>query len=396
MSLLDFFLLAVTLLVLLPVAVLFTEVLFAISNRSNPPAARGERLRLAVIMPAHNEASVIAAALQSVRPQLEWTDRMLVVADNCSDETANIAIKEGAEVIVRNDLTHRGKGYALDFGVRHLRTDPTSVVIFLDADCRVAPDSISQLARKAAQMMRPVQALYLMRAPRSAEVLTRIGQFAWTVKNHVRPLGLHKLGLPCQLMGTGMAFPWSCIESAELATDHIVEDLKLGIDLARAGTPPLFVPEALVTSDFPASREGMREQRTRWEHGHIGTILGEVPSLILDAFRSKDIKLLAFALDLSVPPLALLSLVTCVVWSASAFLYVFAKVQLPLVIATSAAALLAVSVLLSWARYGRNIVSLGDLLLAAPYAIWKIPLYARFLVARQKRWVRSKRDEDPK
>jgi len=162
------------------------------------------------------------------------------------------------------------------------------------------------------------------------------------------------------------------------------------------GTPPLFVPEALVTSDFPASREGMREQRTRWEHGHIGTILGEVPSLILDAFRSKDIKLLAFALDLSVPPLALLSLVTCVVWSASAFLYVFAKVQLPLVIATSAAALLAVSVLLSWARYGRNIVSLGDLLLAAPYAIWKIPLYARFLVARQKRWVRSKRDEDPK
>jgi cellulose synthase/poly-beta-1,6-N-acetylglucosamine synthase-like glycosyltransferase len=306
-----------------------------------------------------------------------------------------VAIKEGAEVIVRNDLRHRGKGYALDFGIRHLEADPAGVVIFIDADCCVAPDSIDQLVRMSALTMRPVQALYLMHAPRAAGILTRISQFAWTVKNHVRPLGLYKLGLPCQLMGTGMAFPWSCIESARLATDHIVEDLKLGIDLARAGTPPLFCPEALVTSKFPTSREGMREQRTRWEHGHIGVILGEVPRLILDAFRSKDIKLLAFTLDLSVPPLALLALVTCVVWSASAFLYFFTKAQLPLAIATSAVALLAASVLLSWARYGRNIVSLGDLLLAAPYAIWKIPLYARFMIARQKSWVRSVRDDDP-
>jgi len=395
MTLLEFLLLAVSLLVLLPVAVLFTEAFFAISDHRNSPAALGERHRLAVIVPAHNEASVIAVALQSIRSQLEGTDRMIVVADNCSDDTANVAINEGAEVIVRDDLTHRGKGYALNFGIRHLEADPVRVVIFIDADCRVAPDSISQLARLSALTLRPVQALNLMHAPRSAAILTRIGQFAWTVKNHVRPLGLHKLGFPCQLMGTGMAFPWSCIKSARLATEDIVEDLKLGIDLARAGTPPLFCPEAMVTSEFPSSREAIREQRMRWEHGHIGVILGEAPRLIWDAFRLKDLNLLAFALDLSVPPLALLTLVTCLVWSASAFFYVFSKAQFPLVIATSAVALLAASVLFSWTRYGRKIVSLGDLLVAVPYAIWKIPLYAKFIMARQKNWIRSKRGDDP-
>jgi hypothetical protein len=49
---------------------------------------------------------------------------------------------------------------------------------------------------------------------------------------------------------------------------------------------------------------------------------------------------------------------------------------------------------MAWVRYGRRVISFGSLAMAIPYALWKIPLYAKFLVARQMDWVRSKRNED--
>jgi glycosyltransferase involved in cell wall biosynthesis len=197
------------------------------------------RPRLAVLIPAHNEASIIVATIGSVLPQLSTLDRLLVVADNCLDETAAIASAAGAQVIERSDTTRRGKGYALDFGVRHLGTDATEVAVIVDADCQVAAGALDRLARRCVRSRRPVQALYLMYARNGAGFRTRIAQFAWIVKNKIRPLGLHRLGLPCQLMGTGMAFPWSCLATGSLATGHLVEDLKLGIDLARGRAPAL-------------------------------------------------------------------------------------------------------------------------------------------------------------
>ena len=382
------------LLLLVPVTVLLAEVLLALTSRDPETLGEGVRSRLAVLMPAHNEAPVIADSIRSVLPQLSPADRLLVVADNCSDETATVASAAGAQVIVRSDTTRRGKGYALDFGVRYLRADAPEVVMIIDADCQVAADALDRLARRCVRSGRPVQALYLMYAPNGAGFETRIAQFAWIVKNQIRPLGLHRLGLPCQLMGTGMAFPWSCLTAVALATDHIVEDLKLGIDLARAGMPPLFCPEALVTSAFPISGEGVRAQRTRWEHGHLGIILSEAPRLFLDSVVRLSPPLLALALDVSVPPLALLTLLVLGVWFASTLLYHFTSAAFPLLISSGALGMLALAVVLSWVSYGRRIVSLGDLAFLAFYALAKVPLYAKFLVARQSDWVRSKRDGD--
>ena len=53
-----------------------------------------------------------------------------------------------------------------------------------------------------------MQILDLMTAPEDSPINYRVAEFAWRVNNWVRPLGLAALGLPCQLMGTGMAFPW--------------------------------------------------------------------------------------------------------------------------------------------------------------------------------------------
>jgi cellulose synthase/poly-beta-1,6-N-acetylglucosamine synthase-like glycosyltransferase len=382
------------LLSLLPVSVLFLEILLAVTKSARSVPQSGERRRVTVVMPAYNEASIIADTLRSIAPQLSESDRLLVVADNCLDDTAAIARSEGAEVIVRSDLARRGKGYALDFGIRHLELDPPDVVIVIDADCQVAPGSVDKLARLCAHTARPIQALYLMYAGKNAGLKMRIAEFAWIVRNQVRPTGLHRLGLPCQLMGTGMAFPWLSIRTAKLATGHIVEDLKLGIDLARAGTPPMFCPDALVTSEFPTTSDGVQGQRARWEHGHLSVIVSDVPSMLLRSLTKPNINLLALTLDLSVPPLALLTLLVLVVWCASTIFFIFANIVLPFGIATTAALLLVLSVLMSWLRFGRRIISLRSLALAIGYALWKIPLYGKFLFARQADWVRTKRKED--
>ena len=392
MIVLEVLLVATTLLLLLPVMVLFVEVLLALTTRESKATLMDRRPRLAIVMPAHDEESIIATALRAVIPQLNPTDRLIVIADNCSDQTASIAAAEGAEVIVRWDSIRRGKGYALDFGVRHLERDSPEIVVIVDADCLVTPGSLDRLAHACARTARPAQALYLMQAPEGASPLMRIAEFAGALKNRVRPLGLRRMGLPCQLMGTGMAFPWTTISTANLATGHIVEDLKLGIDLARAGTPPLFCPEALVTSKFPESSEGIKSQRTRWEHGHLGVILSDGPSLIIESVMTMNISLMALALDLIIPPLALLMFLVVGIWLTALIWYAVSGDQAPLTLATLAGALLTLSVLLSWMRFGRRIVTLGGLMLGVVYALWKIPLYAKFLVARQLDWVRSKRD----
>ncbi len=89
---------------------------------------------------------MIEPTLESIQAQLTDADRLIVVADNCTDMTAEVAWRASAEVIQRNDPDHRGKGYALSFGIEHLRDDPRDVVIIVDADCLLGADALAHLA----------------------------------------------------------------------------------------------------------------------------------------------------------------------------------------------------------------------------------------------------------
>jgi glycosyltransferase involved in cell wall biosynthesis len=156
-------------------------------------------------------------------------------------------------VVERSNDRQRGKGYALDFGVRHLASAAPDVIIIVDADCQISDGFVERLATCCIDSGRPTQSLNLMRAPAGSGLKVQIAEFAWCVKNRVRPRGWARLGLPCQLMGTGMAFAWRDLPLIDLASGHIVEDLKMGLDFCRSGKPPLFCPDALVTSYFPRS-----------------------------------------------------------------------------------------------------------------------------------------------
>src|ERR1039458_5973497 len=133
----------------IPVALLLFEVVAAIvlpARKYSQRSIQGPRPRVAVIIPAHNESVGLLPTVEDVKKQLRVGDRLLVVADNCTDDTAVVASTAGAELIERVEPTKIGKGYALDFGLNHLSLDPPAIVIFIDADCRITEGTIGQLA----------------------------------------------------------------------------------------------------------------------------------------------------------------------------------------------------------------------------------------------------------
>lgn len=380
-----------------PVAVFVIEVIAALilprrSDRLHKDINSDRRPRVAVLIPAHDESAGLLPTLADLKVQLGSGDRLLVVADNCTDDTAATAVAGGAEVIERHDPKRRGKGYALDFGLAHLSSDAPDVVIIVDADCRIAHDTIAQLVATCAATGRPAQALYLMAARPDASINQQVAQFAWRVKNWLRPLGLQALHLPCQLMGTGMAFPWVVIRSVDLASGWLVEDLKLGLDLAANGHPPVFCPSACVTSKFSSSVRATRTQRERWERGHLGMILRTAPRLLCQAVVRRDFNLLALALDLAVLPLSLLTLFVVGMFAIASFyaLLGFSSPALAVSTATMLAFIFAAG--LAWAKCGRDVVPLNAIFSIAPYILRKLGLYRGILFNRTAaEWIRTDR-----
>lgn len=379
---------------------LLCEVIAALFAKAEPNGAMSflSEHGTVVVMPAHNEASGIEQTIHHLLPQLNASIRLLVVADNCTDNTFELvrSIAEQSphvQVLQRHDSVLRGKGYALHHGIEHLKASPPKFVVILDADCKISEHGISALAAQCHALGRPVQALYLMRNPAlNTGVATKLAEFAWIVKNHVRALGGRPLGLPCPLMGTGMAFSWEHISKAQLATGHLVEDMQLGVDLTLAGTPAVFCESVLVTSEFPDSGEGQLVQRMRWEHGHLSVILSEVPKLMLYGLRKAKANLLLAALDLAIPPLALLAILSASCFGIGVLYFLWSGDDKPMYLSVAAMGSMAGAVVAAWHRFGRRVITLRELGFIPLYVLRKVPLYVLFFFKRQTAWVRSKRE----
>jgi cellulose synthase/poly-beta-1,6-N-acetylglucosamine synthase-like glycosyltransferase len=373
---------------------LFEIVAAAVLSRWQRPAApsRGIRPPVAVLVPAHNESSGLLPTLVNIQEQLLPVDRLVVIADNCSDDTAVVARATGAEVVERHDPTKRGKGYALDWGVQHLSLKSYPIVVIIDADCKLADGALDNLVSTCVSTGRPVQALYLMSPPSASLINYQVAEFTWRVKNWLRPLGLRTVNLPCQLMGTGMAFRWEQLRSANLASTQIVEDLQLGLDLALAGHPPVFCPSARVTSEFPLSVEGAGTQRKRWEQGHLNLLLRRAPRLLAIALARRDWNLLAITLDLAVPPLSLLGMLVFVIFLLSLLWAIAGYSSAALAVSASSLLAFTIATLLAWLKCGRDVVPPKALLLIPSYVFRKLTLYSQFVFGKiDSDWIRTDR-----
>jgi cellulose synthase/poly-beta-1,6-N-acetylglucosamine synthase-like glycosyltransferase len=375
----------------------FCEVLagcFALrKERRTPVAAPGTLAhRMTVLIPAHNEGKGILPTIRDVQAQLGPDDRILVVADNCTDDTTAIVQAAGVEAIVRADPARRGKGFALQFGVRHLGLNPPDVVVIIDADCRLGENALRHLSDRAMASGRPVQSLYLMLAPENAPAGKGLSLFAWRVKNWVRPLGMELLGLPTQLVGTGMAFPLSLLLDRDLGNSRLAEDSALGIALASAGYPPLFESRASVHSHFPVSQAGSEQQRQRWEKGHLDNIVDLVPGALAKSLRDRNLNLAGLAIDMAVPPLSLLVLVTALCEMIGGIAFLLGASTAALAIPSLSTLLLVLGTALAWTAVGRDVLPLRELLHLPLHVIRKLGFYQRISSGKAtSAWIRTDR-----
>lgn len=385
-------LLALGLLTAIPAVFLAIQTGAALLPARRPAAtASASCPRFTVIMPAHDEEAIIARSIASIMSQLPPSGRLLVVADNCADGTAQIAADAGADLAIRHDMTRVGKGYALAHGVRSLSAEPPQVVIIVDADCEVMPGALELLARHCAATGRPAQARYSMLAPPSPSPADKVSRLAWTIKTFVRPQGSANLGWPCQLMGSGMALPFDLLGQLDLATGHLAEDQKFGAELALAGKAPLFCPDAQVVSQLPQGETGKRQQRTRWEHGHLAIIGEFLRPLIKRSIAKRSLDLFAFTLDLCIPPLTLLAMSLVLMEGLSLSWFAATGAATPLVVSSSVLVCFAGAIGIAWWHFGREIISWRELATTPAYCLLKIPSFIRFFVHRQVAWVRTER-----
>ncbi len=374
---------------------LFIQALAMTLKREKPETVAEERPSCVVLVPAHDEAGGIARAVCGLVAELGPNDRILVIADNCSDCTATLAAAAGAEVLVRTNTRLRGKGHALSDGLRHIRDNPglsAPIVVFVDADCRFGPGGLSALVSSCARYDAPVQCRNLMVCAPDRPGKSRLSEFAWRVRNDFRPAGYARLGLPCQLFGTGMAMPARLATPDRFATGHLTEDLLIGIEAAIAGSPPRFVREASLFSYFPDTETGAAQQKKRWVQGHLAVIVSHAPTLIGLGIWRRDRQLLALGLDLLTPPLTLLAAAHLAFGLAAVLMFTFNGAKVPVLVALTGLAMFGFAMVAAWRFCGRGLIGWREIVHMPRHAI-RVVLGAAGLASGKQRsaWVRADR-----
>jgi cellulose synthase/poly-beta-1,6-N-acetylglucosamine synthase-like glycosyltransferase len=263
-----------------------------------------------ILIPAHDEARVIAKTIDSIRKQ-EYPSELFsvhVVADNCTDATADIATRHGAEVHERFDPVAPGKGPALEWLLGQLADCKASAVVVLDADTSMAPGFLSAIDHAIADGGSAWQAYYTVRDPESSPA-TALRRAALALRHYVRPLGRTAVGGSCGLFGNGMVFRRELLADRQFSS-HLTEDVEFQLELLLDGVLVGFVPEAVIEAEMPTTLDAARTQNERWELGRLQLARSYVPKLLRGALRAGTphrVALADAALDQLVPPLSVLA-----------------------------------------------------------------------------------------
>jgi hypothetical protein len=358
--------------------------------RPPAPPPRG-RLHFAVMIPARDEEGAIGTALASLETVDYPRDRVerIVVADNCSDATAETAARAGATVWIREDGEAGGKGAALEWALGRLLVERpgTDAVVLVDADCTVAPNLLAAVEARLRRGASAVQVTYEVANP-EASYAAALRYASFALINFVRPLGKARLGLSSGLFGTGMAFTRDLLARRPWKARSLLEDQEYHLTLVAAGERVAFAPETKVRSAMPTSLRGSTTQQLRWDAGRAALIRTWAPRLLMTGLRRRDLVRVHGALEPLVPPQSLLLAGNALVL-LGALRAAPAVRRLALANVAGQAAFVAGGLALArapapvWAALAR----------APVLAVWKLALLARLWTGRgPSRWVRTERD----
>jgi 1,2-diacylglycerol 3-beta-glucosyltransferase len=388
----DFLLLVVSLPVLMAASYLLLATLLSARPERSTPGEAQRRFRF--VVPAHNESAGIAATVQSLLG-VDYPASLfdvLVVADNCDDDTAEQARAAGATVLERQDKERRGKGYALLLAFSSLPAEVDAVVV-VDADTLVSPNLLRAFAQRRELGAAAVQADYAVRNP-NASWRTRLIAIAFGAFHIVRSRARERLGLSCGLRGNGMCFSAALLAEIPHDAFSIVEDVEYGLRIGEAGHRVHYADEAHVYGEMVSTAAAASSQRRRWEEGRKELVRRNGLRLLRAGIAKGNRVLFDLALDLLVPPLSRIA-VSAVLGACLALLLTFFKRgpawSLPSFGFSVAAIVL--YVLRGWSVSGTGVRGLVDLGLAPAYVAWKASLRLRKASRPTSSWVRTKREQ---
>ena len=359
-------------------------------------ASPDESTTFDILVPAHNEAAGIGKTVASLRamdyPKEQY--RVIVIADNCSDDTAARARAAGATVLERHNAQLRGKGYALAHGyAASLGEGFADSIVVVDADTSVSGNLLSAFSARFAAGAEAVQAEHGVRNADDSW-RTRLMVIAYALYHTLRSNARERLKLSCGLRGNGMGFSADLLRRVPPRAFSVVEDIEYGITLGLAGTRVVYVHEAEVRGDMPVSSEASAPQRARWEGGRTELIRQHVGPLWRAARGPARGIPLDLAADLIVPPLTTVTLWVTVGVAFTTLLVARGLVPLVTVVPWAIAFTALVMYVVRGAMLApKGIRTLVDLLWAPAFALWKVTLLLR--PNRNKgEWVRTTRSDE--
>jgi len=342
---------------------------------------------LAIVIPAHNESSGISACLEQIKRCEDPADNseIVVIADNCEDDTALIAEEHQVRVLIRDDKNNRGKGYALQYGCQQLLQEGFEAFLIIDADTQADNHLISEVRNGLAHDTQVVQVRYGV-LNSVATLRTRLLSIALDAFNYLRPLGRNWWGFSAGIAGNGFALRGKVLKAVPFVGGTIAEDLDYHLRLVQNGYHVRFISQTAVWGMMPESEEGASTQRARWEGGRLRLMLDRIPEMVVALVRG-NILALEPLLDLILLPLAYhvvllgLCLFSSISWVAGYGVIGLVLVGLHVMVAL---------------YLGGNVIKRGAALIYAPiYLLWKIMMLSKILFTSKKdaTWVRTERSD---
>lgn len=357
--------------------------------RRSPPESCLKR-KIAVLVPAHNEASGIAGTVRSILRADYPIDRfrIVVIADNCTDPTARVAKRSGARVLVRTNPDARGKGQALDWALRHHADEfrGFDLVAIVDADTCVDPGFLPALNREFARPgVRAVQGFYGVSNP-SGSWRTRLSAAALSLAHHLRPLGRNRLGGTAGLKGNGMAFSTSLLLHIGWPAHSVVEDHEMALSLLLQGVRIRYSPHARVFGEMPVSGAQAASQRLRWEGGRAAVHRRFLAKLLAPSGKGSLPARIDAVVDLLTPPLSQYAM--GMLLGGLLLLPLGEFYSLPLLLAFSASCF---ALFLALRQTGADWKTVAALFMSPIFLLWKLTLRLKAGTPSPSTWVRTPR-----
>ena len=359
-------------------------------HRSGPA---GASQRLLFLVPAHNEELLLGACVRSLLalryPQALF--RVVVIADNCSDRTANLARAAGVECLERHDTQHPGKPRAIAWALEQLPVAEFDAVVIVDADTIADPDFARELAAAGPLRGRAAQGYFGLSNPDESPITRMSAVLAAATHRFAYPLK-RRAGLNVPLVGNGMAVGTDVLAEHGWHAFSICEDWEMYALLTERGVAIVGAPKARIYAQEARSLGESATQRERWTAGKVAVLARVGPRLCASRRLGIAQKLDALA-ELAAPGPVLHLGAVAVLGLGTLLLHPPGALWLAGVLAGSLVrpAVYAAAALATEPRPGRALVAFAFL---PVYAVWRIAMAARALrLVRGGPWIRTQRHQ---